>query len=92
MTEIFGPSVPPFVLKLLAAADYKDLDYRRQEYVVIRELRTLNPGTGKVPVARIDGRSSSIPPWSPGDPMRANPRQNSQALPILRYTGCSTPG
>ena len=46
MTEIFGPSVPPFVVKLLAAADYKGLDYRHQEYVVIRELRTLN-GYGK---------------------------------------------
>jgi glutathione S-transferase len=53
--EIFGPLVSPFVVKLLAAADYKGLDYRHQEYVGIRELRTLNPITGKVPVARIDG-------------------------------------
>lgn len=55
MIEIFGPLVSPFVIKLLAAADYKGLDYRHQEYVGIRELRTLNPITGKVPVARIDG-------------------------------------
>lgn len=55
MIEIFGPLVSPFVIKLLAAADYKGLEYRHQEYVGIRELRALNPITGKVPVARIDG-------------------------------------
>lgn len=55
MIEIFGPLVSPFVVKLLAVADYKGLEYRHQEYVGIRELRTLNPITGKVPVTRIDG-------------------------------------
>ena len=55
MIEIFGPLVSPFVIKLIAAADYKGLDYWHQEYVGVRELRTLNPITGNVPVARIDG-------------------------------------
>lgn len=43
------------MVKLLAAADYKKLPYTHQEHVSIRELAKLNPVTGKVPVAKIDG-------------------------------------
>ncbi len=55
MIEIFGPKVSPFVIKVLAAADYKSLNYTHQEHVSIRELSKLNPITGKVPVVRING-------------------------------------
>jgi glutathione S-transferase len=55
MIEIFGPTVSPFVVKVLAAADYKRLSYTHREQVSIRELSKLNPGTGKVPVVRFDG-------------------------------------
>jgi glutathione S-transferase len=55
MIEIIGPSVSPFVVKLLAAADYKGFPYTHVEQVGIRELSKLNPQTGKVPVVRFDG-------------------------------------
>lgn len=55
MIEIFGPTVSPFVVKVLAAADYKRLAYTHQEHVSIRELSKLNPGIGKVPVVRFEG-------------------------------------
>ena len=54
MIEIIGPSVSPFVIKLLAAAGYKGFPYSHTEHVSIRELAKLNPQTGKVPVARFD--------------------------------------
>jgi glutathione S-transferase len=54
MIEIIGPSVSPFVVKLLAAADYKGFAYTHTEQVSIRELAKLNPETGKVPVVRFD--------------------------------------
>ena len=43
MIEIFGALVSPFVVKLLSAAGYKGLEYRHQEFVSIRALRSLNP-------------------------------------------------
>lgn len=45
----------PFVVKVIAAADYKRLSYTHHEDVSIRELSRLNPATGKVPVAVFDG-------------------------------------
>jgi glutathione S-transferase len=58
MIEIIGPSVSPFVVKLLAAADYKGFPYTHTEQVGIRELAKLNPQTGKVPVVRFDGNTT----------------------------------
>ena len=58
MIEIIGPSVSPFVVKLLAAADYKGFPYTHTEHVSIRELAKLNPQTGKVPVVRFDGETT----------------------------------
>jgi glutathione S-transferase len=58
MIEIIGPSVSPFVVKLLAAADYKGFPYTHTEQVSIRELARLNPQTGKVPIVRFDGEST----------------------------------
>ena len=55
MIRIFGPTVSPFVVKVIAAADYKRLSYTHQEHVSIRELSKLNPATGKVPVVRVGG-------------------------------------
>ncbi len=57
MIEIFGPNISPFVVKVLAAANYKQLQYTHTEHVSIRELSKLNPYTGKVPVVRIDGEA-----------------------------------
>ena len=57
MIEIIGPSVSPFVVKLLAAADYKGLLYTHTEQVGIRELGKLNPQTGKIPIVRFDGET-----------------------------------
>ncbi|MDG2005190.1 MAG: glutathione S-transferase [Novosphingobium sp.] len=47
----------PYVVKVLAAADYKRLAYTHQEHVSIRELSKLNPDAGKVPVVRFDGQA-----------------------------------
>ena len=52
MIETIGPKVSPFVVKVLAAADYKGISYTHAEHVSIRELKNLNPATGKVPVVR----------------------------------------
>ncbi len=49
--KIYGPSVSPFVTKVVAAASYKKIPFERQQYVSISQLKTLNPHTGKVPVA-----------------------------------------
>ncbi|CAH0991151.1 hypothetical protein SIN8267_01253 [Sinobacterium norvegicum] len=57
MIEIFGPNVSPFVIKVLAAANYKQLPYTHTENVSIRELSKLNPHTGKVPVVLIEGEA-----------------------------------
>lgn len=56
-TTIVGPAVSPFVVKTLAAADYKGLAYDHAEYVSIRELGQYNSTTGKVPVALFDGEA-----------------------------------
>ena len=53
--QIFGPIISPFVVKVLAAARYKKMDYTHQEQVSIRELSKLNPATGKVPVVCLNG-------------------------------------
>lgn len=58
MIEIIGPSVSPFVVKLLAAADYKGFLYTHTEQVSIRELGKLSPQTGKVPIVRFDGETT----------------------------------
>ena len=55
MIEVLGPTVSPFVVKVLAAADYKRLSYTHREHVSIRELGRLNPVTGKVPLVVLDG-------------------------------------
>jgi glutathione S-transferase len=55
MIEIIGPTVSPFVVKIIAAADYKRLSYTDREHVSIRELSKLNPVTGKIPVVVFDG-------------------------------------
>jgi hypothetical protein len=54
--------VSPFVVKIIAAADYKRIAYTHREHVSIRELSKLNPVTGKVPVVLFDGEGSSTPP------------------------------
>ena len=56
-TRIIGPVISPFVVKTLAAADYKGLAYDHAEYVSIRELGKFNSTTGKVPVALFDGEA-----------------------------------
>ncbi|MYE13386.1 MAG: glutathione S-transferase family protein [Gammaproteobacteria bacterium] len=56
-TRIVGPAVSPFVVKTLAAADYKGFAYDHDEYVSIRELGRYNATTGKVPVALFDGEA-----------------------------------
>ena len=56
-TRIIGPAVSPFVVKTLAAADYKGFAYEHSEYVGIRELGKYNSTTGKVPVALFDGEA-----------------------------------
>jgi glutathione S-transferase len=53
--EIFGPTVSPFVVKVLAAADYKRLNYTHQDYLSLSELSKLNPETRKVPFVLFDG-------------------------------------
>jgi glutathione S-transferase len=55
MIEIFGPPVSPFVVKIIAAADYKGLSYTHQADVSVRDLSRLNPVTQKIPVVRFDG-------------------------------------
>ena len=55
MIEIIGPTVSPFVVKILAAADYKRLAYTHTEQVSIRELKKYNPATRKVPIVLFDG-------------------------------------
>lgn len=55
--EIIGPLVSPFVVKVVAAADYKRLPYTHRENVSIRELSRLNPATGKVPIVVFDGEA-----------------------------------
>jgi len=57
MIEIIGPTVSPFVVKILAAADYKRLTYTHTEQVSIRELKKYNPDTGKVPIVLFDGEA-----------------------------------
>lgn len=54
--RLLGPTVSPFVVKVLAAADYKAFQYTHTEYVSIKELGKLNSTTGKVPVALFDGK------------------------------------
>jgi glutathione S-transferase len=54
MIEILGPTVSPFVVKIMAAADYKGLAYTHREDVSIRELAKLNPVTGKIPIVVFD--------------------------------------
>ncbi len=58
MIEIIGPSVSPFVVKILAEADYKGFLYTHTEQVSIRELGKLSPQTGKVPIVRFDGETT----------------------------------
>lgn len=53
--KIFGPRVSSFVNKVLAAADYKQLDYAHQEYMSIKELARMSPVQKKVPIAIFDG-------------------------------------
>jgi glutathione S-transferase len=55
MIEIIGPTVSPFVVKIIAAADYKRFSYTHREDVSIRELSKLSPVTGKIPVVVFDG-------------------------------------
>ena len=49
MIEIIGPTVSPFAVKIIAAADCKRLSHTHREDVSIRELSKLNPATGKMP-------------------------------------------
>jgi len=55
MLKIIGPSISPFVVKVLAAADYKQLAYTHQDFVSTGELSQLNPGTGKIPIVISEG-------------------------------------
>ena len=47
----------PFVVKILAAANYKRLSYTHTEQVSIRELKKYNPATRKVPIVLFDGEA-----------------------------------
>ncbi len=55
MIEIIGPTVSPFVGKILAAAGYKRLAYTHTEQGSIRELKKYNPATRKGPIVLFDG-------------------------------------
>ncbi len=48
---IYGPPVSPFVIKVLAAADYKRLSYEHEANLSVPDVYRLSPITGRIPVA-----------------------------------------
>ena len=52
---IYGPTVSPFVVKVLTAADYLHLDYAHHGNLSVREVYKISPVTGHIPVAHFDG-------------------------------------
>lgn len=55
--EIYGPTVSPFVVKVLAAADYLDLSYTHHGNLSVAEVYKISPVTGRIPVAHFDGKA-----------------------------------
>jgi glutathione S-transferase len=55
--DIYGPTGSPFVVKVLAAADYMNLDYTHHGDMSLREVYKLSPTTGRIPVAHFDGKA-----------------------------------
>lgn len=53
--EIYGPTVSPFVVKVIAAAAYKQLEYTHHAYMTVREVYKVSPITGRIPVVSFDG-------------------------------------
>lgn len=54
-TIIYGPNVSPFVVKVIAAANYKKLLYEHKAHLSVEQVYKVNPITGRIPVASFDG-------------------------------------
>ncbi|MDG1123579.1 MAG: glutathione S-transferase family protein [Pseudomonadales bacterium] len=51
---IFGPEISPFVVKVLAAASYKGIDYEHQANLSVSDVYKVSPITGRIPVVSFD--------------------------------------
>lgn len=55
--DIYGPTVSPFVVKVLAAADYLNLQYTHYGHMSVSEVYKISPVTGRIPVVHFDGEA-----------------------------------